>query len=76
MMGVCNMLVKIIVILKLFKIFTNFTLGESEELITIVVSIIACHMCDLQMRLTIFWSQLLKSIPKVVPFEHFVHETS
>lgn len=76
MMGVCNMLVKISMTLKLFKIFNNFTLGEFEELTTLVVSTISCHMCDLQMRFIVFWSQLLKLIPKVVPFEHFVHETS
>jgi len=54
MMGVCNMLVKVFATLKLFKIFTNFTLGEFKELTTLVVSTITCHMCDLQMRLTIF----------------------
>ncbi len=59
-----------------FKIFTNFTLGESKELTTLVVSTIACHMCDLQMRLVGFWSQFFKLIPKAAPFEHFVHETS
>lgn len=47
-MGVCNMIVKKIVTLKLFKIFTNLTLGEFEELTTLVVSTIACHMCDLE----------------------------
>jgi len=47
-MGVYNMIVKNFVTLKLFKIFTNITLVESEELTTLVLSTITCHMCDLE----------------------------